>query len=71
MPDSIPKRAGEVLSRQAVNALRDFDLWPTLRVGSVGECRHSLLRHERRIEVVMDSIHVARTQGVYVPRSAS
>jgi hypothetical protein len=65
MADSKPVRAGEALSRQAIAALRNVDLWPTLRVGTKGECRHSLLRHERCIEVVMDSIHVVRTRGVY------
>ena len=65
MADSKPVRAGEALSRKAVAALRNVDLWPTLRVGSEGERRYSLLRHERCIEVVMDSIHVARTRGIY------
>jgi len=71
MADSMPLRAGEVLSRQAVAALRNADLWPSLRVGTEGERRYSLLRHEQRVERVMDSIHVARTKGVYAPRSAS
>ncbi|POP53087.1 hypothetical protein [Zhongshania marina] len=70
MAKSISKRAGEALSQQALDALNNFDLWPTLRVGTMGERRHSLLRHEQRIERVMDSIHLVRTQGVYTLRSA-
>jgi hypothetical protein len=65
MAECKPVRAGEALSRKAVAALRNVDLWPTLHAGSNGERRYRLLRHERCIEVVMDSIHVARTRGVY------
>ena len=68
MANSKPVRAGEALSREALNALSDHELWPTLNARREGERRYALGRHNRLIESVMDSIHIARTQGVCAPR---
>lgn len=65
MPKPKPLRAGEALSREALNALGDHNLWPDLKLKKEGERRYAPGRHNRRIEAVRDSIHIARMQGVY------